>query len=213
MIKEYKGIFLSGIAVVLFFIAAYAVMGHVEHKSKYTYGEHIFQEGVVSEIDIQIDEADWQDMLENPLEEAYHRADLVINGETIGNVAIRTKGNTSLSSVANSDSDRYSFKIDFDYYDDNGNYYGLKKLCLNNNYADNSYMREYIGYKIMEDMGLPVPQCGYSHITVLHPEEVVWQISLTISGLHSTREMIEAGSSGGSCRRKTTPLHITLSAT
>ena len=75
------------------------------------------------------------------------------------------RGNNSLTSVASSDSDRYSFKIDFDYYDDNSNYYGLKKLCLNNNYSDNSSMREYISYKIMGELGLDIPQCGYSNIT------------------------------------------------
>ena len=116
-------------------------------------------------------------MLENPLEEEYHKANVTINGETVGNVAIRTKGNTSLTSVANSDSDRYSFKLDFDYYDNNGNYYGLKKLCLNNNYSDNSSMREYISYKIMGELGLDVPECAYSHITVNGEE---WGLYLAV---------------------------------
>ncbi|MBQ9092165.1 MAG: CotH kinase family protein [Anaerotignum sp.] len=177
VLKEYKNIFAAGLAVVLFFAAAYFVVGNVETKSKFSYAEHIFQENTVNEIDIAIDEADWQDMLENPLEEAYHKANVTINGELIGNAAIRTKGNTSLTSVANSDSDRYSFKIDFDYYDDNGNYYGLRKLCLNNNYADNSSMREYIGYKIMGELGIPVPGCGYSHITVNGEE---WGLYLAV---------------------------------
>lgn len=180
VLKEYKTIFLAGLAVVLFFGLAYFVMGNVESKQKFTYGEHLFQEGVVSEINIQIDEANWKELLENPLTEEYYRADVTINGELMGNTAIRTKGNTSLTSVANSDSDRYSFKLDFDYYDDNGNYYGLKKLCLNNNYADNSNMREYICYKIMEDMGLPVPQCGYSHITVNGEE---WGLYLAVEAV------------------------------
>ena len=178
MLKEYKNIFLAGFAVVLFFAAAYFVVGNSEQKDgRYTYAEHIFREGVVNEINIEIDEADWQEMLENPLEEEYHRANVTINGETIGNVAIRTKGNNTLTSVASSDSDRYSLKIDFDYYDDNGNYYGLRKLCLNNNYGDNSYMREYISYQIMEDMGIPVPGCGYSHITINGEE---WGLYLAV---------------------------------
>lgn len=142
-----------------------------------TYAEHLFGEGTVNEINIEIDEADWEDILENPLEEEYHRADITINGETINNVAIRTKGNTSLTSVANSDSDRYSFKVDFDYYTDGGNYYGMKKLCLNNNYADDSNMREYIAYKIMGEMGLPTVGCGYSHITVNGEE---WGLYLAV---------------------------------
>lgn len=178
VLKRYKAVLLSGLLVVVFCVAAYCAVGRADSAdSQYTYAEHIFQDDTVNEINIEIDEDDWQDMLDNPLEEEYHKASITINGETVGNVAIRTKGNNSLTSVASSDSDRYSFKIDFDYYDDNGNYYGLKKLCLNNNYSDNSSMREYISYKIMGEMGLDVPECAYSHITVNGEE---WGLYLAV---------------------------------
>ena len=176
VLKKYKMILLSGLLVVVFCVAAYFLVECADSAVD-TYAAHIFQEDTVNEINIEIDEADWQDMLENPLEEEYHKANVTINGETVGNVAIRTKGNTSLTSVANSDSDRYSFKLDFDYYDNNGNYYGLKKLCLNNNYSDNSSMREYISYKIMGELGLDVPECAYSHITVNGEE---WGLYLAV---------------------------------
>lgn len=176
VLKKYKMILLSGLLVAVFCVAAYFVVERADSATD-TYAAHIFQEDTVNEINIEIDEADWQDMLENPLEEEYHKANVTINGETVGNVAIRTKGNTSLTFVANSDSDRYSFKLDFDYYDNNGNYYGLKKLCLNNNYSDNSSMREYISYKIMGEMGLDVPECAYSHITVNGEE---WGLYLAV---------------------------------
>ena len=176
VLKKYKMILLSGLLVVVFCVAAYFLVERADSAAD-TYAAHIFQEDTVNEINIEIDEADWQDMLENPLEEEYHKANVTINGETVGNVAIRTKGNTSLTFVANSDSDRYSFKLDFDYYDDNGSYYGLKKLCLNNNYSDNSSMREYIAYQIMGEMGLDVPECAYSHITVNGEE---WGLYLAV---------------------------------
>lgn len=176
VLKKYKMILLSGLLVVVFCVAAYFLVERADSAVD-TYAAHIFQEDTVNEINIEIDEADWQDMLENPLEEEYHKANVTINGEIIGNVAIRTKGNNSLTSVASSDSDRYSFKLDFDYYDNNGNYYGLKKLCLNNNYSDNSSMREYISYKIMGEMGLDVPECAYSHITVNGEE---WGLYLAV---------------------------------
>ena len=179
VLKKYKMILLSGLLVVVFCVAAYFLVERADSATD-TYAAHIFQEDTVNEINIEIDEADWQDMLENPLEEEYHKANVTINGETIGNVAIRTKGNNSLTSVANSDSDRYSFKLDFDYYDNNGNYYGLKKLCLNNNYSDNSSMREYISYKIMGEMGLDVPECAYSHITVNGEE---WGLYLAVESV------------------------------
>lgn len=177
VLKKYKAVLLSGLLVVVFCVAAYCAVGRADSAESHTYAEHIFQDDMVNEINIEIDEKDWQDMLDNPLEEEYHKANVTINGETVGNVAIRTKGNTSLTSVANSDSDRYSFKLDFDYYDNNGNYYGLKKLCLNNNYSDNSSMREYISYKIMGELGLDVPECAYSHITVNGEE---WGLYLAV---------------------------------
>lgn len=179
VLKKYKMILLSGLLVVVFCVAAYFLVERADSAVD-TYAAHIFQEDTVNEINIEIDEVDWQDMLENPLEEEYHKANVTINGETIGNVAIRTKGNNSLTSVASSDSDRYSFKLDFDYYDNNGNYYGLKKLCLNNNYSDNSSMREYISYKIMGEMGLDVPECAYSHITVNGEE---WGLYLAVESV------------------------------
>ena len=184
VLKRYKAVLLSGLLVVVFCVAAYCAVGRADSAdSQYTYAKHIFQDDAVNEINIEIDEDDWQDMLDNPLEEEYHKANITINGETVGNVAIRTKGNNSLTSVASSDSDRYSFKIDFDYYDDNGNYYGLKKLCLNNNYSDNSSMREYISYKIMGELGLDVPQCGYSNITVNGEE---WGLYLAVEAIDET---------------------------
>ena len=183
VLKKYKAVLLSGLLVVVFCVAAYCAVGRADSAESHTYAEHIFQDDMVNEINIEIDEKDWQDMLDNPLEEEYHKANITINGETVGNVAIRTKGNTSLTSVANSDSDRYSFKLDFDYYDNNGNYYGLKKLCLNNNYSDNSSMREYISYKIMGELGLDVPQCGYSNITVNGEE---WGLYLAVEAIDET---------------------------
>ena len=183
-LKKYKAVLLSGLLVVVFCVAAYCAVDRADSAdSQYTYAEHIYQDDAVNEINIEIDADDWQDMLDNPLEEEYHKASITINGETVGNVAIRTKGNNSLTSVANSDSDRYSFKIDFDYYDDNGNYYGLKKLCLNNNYSDNSSMREYISYKIMGELGLDVPQCGYSNITV---NDEKWGLYLAVEAIDET---------------------------
>ena len=166
-LREYRAVVLSGLAVTAVLAAVYFWAWKAEETdSRFTYAEHLFREGTVNEIDIQIAEEDWQNILENPLAEEYHHANVVINGETAGNVAIRTKGNTSLTFVASSDSDRYSFKLDFDYYEDGGNYYGLKKLNLNNNYSDSSSMREYLSYKILDAMGVPVPGCGYTHVTV-----------------------------------------------
>lgn len=175
---EYKFLLLSGLALVVFAFLVFGVASREDAEAKeYPYLDNLFAEGVVNEINIEISEEDWADLVENPLEETYYAVDVTINGETLSNVALRTKGNNTLTSVASSDSDRYSFKIDFDYFNDGENYYGLKKLNLNNNYGDASYMREYISYRIMGEMGIPVPATSYTHITINGEE---WGLYLAV---------------------------------
>ncbi|WAA09576.1 CotH kinase family protein [Fervidibacillus albus] len=134
--------------------------------SLYSYEEKLFNEDVVSTIEITMDEEDWEDILANPMAEEYKLASITINGETISNVAIRTKGNSSLSSVANSDSERYSLKVDFNYYDSTQSYYGLTKLNLNNNYNDSTQMKEFVSYELMEQIGVPTPAHAYMKVLV-----------------------------------------------
>lgn len=177
-LREYKFLLLSGLALVVFAFLVFGVASREDAEAKeYPYLENLFAEGVVNEINIEISEEDWADLVENPLEETYYAVDVTINGETLSNVGLRTKGNNTLTSVASSDSDRYSFKIDFDYFNDGENYYGLKKLNLNNNYGDASYMREYISYRIMGEMGIPVPATSYTHITINGEE---WGLYLAV---------------------------------
>jgi len=155
--------------LLLLFVVIYAVLPNVgieTKNSEFSYENIVFNKNKVTTVDIEIAEEDWADMLENASAEELKQADITVNGKKIENVAIRTKGNLSLRSVVNSDSDRYSLKIDFDYYDDTQSLYGLKKLNLNNNYSDSTLMREYISYELMEQMGLPTPAHSYMYVTV-----------------------------------------------
>ena len=176
--SELQYLIMSGLALVVFVFLVFGIASREDAEAKeYPYLDNLFAEGVVNEINIEISEEDWADLVENPLEETYYAVDVTINGETLSNVGLRTKGNNTLTSVASSDSDRYSFKIDFDYFNDGENYYGLKKLNLNNNYGDASYMREYISYRIMGEMGIPVPATSYTHITINGEE---WGLYLAV---------------------------------
>ena len=106
-------------------------------------------------------------MLDNALQEVNVKCDVVINGETIYNVGIRPKGNTSLTQVANDpNTDRVSFKFEFDHYVKGQTYYGLDKLVVNNMYADATYMKEYLSYDLMDYMGIKTPLYAFTSITV-----------------------------------------------
>ena len=131
--------------------------------------------GYVNEMDktkimtfsINVDEAKWQEMLDNASKEEYISADVTINGTTIKNVGIRPKGNSSLMKIVNNDkTDRYSFKIKFDEYVKDQTWLGLDKIVINNMDADNSYMKEYLSYDLMREIGVDAPLYAFADIQV-----------------------------------------------
>ena len=128
------------------------------------YESRLFDTSYVHSIDIIMD--DWDSFIENCESEEYSSCAVVIDGESYKNIAIRAKGNTSLSQVANYGNDRYSFKIEFDHYNDATTYHGLDKLCLNNIIQDNTYMKDYLCYTMMNYAGVSSPLCSFAYITV-----------------------------------------------
>ena len=151
------------IAVVFSCVLMVGINGSTVRPVEKEYATTLFQKDQIMEVNIIIDEDDWQDMLDNALDETYIPCDVEVNGVTYQNVAIRPKGNTSLSQVTN---DRYSFKIQFDKYQDGQTCDGLDQLVLNNNFSDATYMREYIAYDMFQYMGVVTPLYSYADVKV-----------------------------------------------
>lgn len=131
------------------------------------YESVLFDTSEVLNINIIMDEVDWQDMLEHALEETYYTCDVELGGQTFYRVAIRPKGNTSLSSIANDPTtDRYSFKLEFDHFVDGQSCFGLDKLILNNNYADATNMKEALVYDMFQYLGADASLYNYAKVCV-----------------------------------------------
>ncbi len=135
-------------------------------KKTMAYESTLFDTSYVHSIDIVINSSDWQDMLDNANAEEYHVCDAVIDGKSFQNVAIRTKGNSSLSSVSQMDSHRYSFKIEFDHYSSGKTCYGLDKLSLNNIISDSTYMKDYLCYTLMREAGALAPLSSFISVKI-----------------------------------------------
>ena len=131
-----------------------------------TYAESLFDTSFVHEINVEIGEDDWEDLLANPLKKTKYAADVTIDGNRVENVSFATKGNTSLSQVASSDSDRYSFKINFGKFEKGQTYQGLDKLNLNNIMSDATYMKDYLSYMIMREAGVSASLTSYVSLSV-----------------------------------------------
>lgn len=146
------------------------VLGNVNNSSEMNnkeaeYSSKIFGNEIIS-IDIIADEKDWQQMLDNAINEEYIMVDVIVNGTMFKSVGIRPKGNSSLTQVVNSDSDRYSFRFKFDKYVKKQTCFGLDSFVVNNMIGDNTYMKEYISYDLMSEIGVDAPHFGFAEIKV-----------------------------------------------
>ena len=130
------------------------------------YENSLFSTDSIIDVDISISDSDWEDLLQNAISEEYYSCDVTVNGTEYKNVGFRAKGNTSLSMVASSDSDRYSFKISFDEYVDGQNCDGLSKLVLNNNYSDATMMKEAICYDMFAFLGADASLYNYAKVSI-----------------------------------------------
>lgn len=81
------------------------------------YKEQLFIKDKVDVIEITVSDKNWNEILDTPMAEDYVEASITVNEAIYINIRIRGKGNSSLSSVKNSDSERYSLKLDFAQYD------------------------------------------------------------------------------------------------
>ena len=159
------------------------------------YETALFDTSSVLEVNIRMDEADWNDMLANATAEEYYQCDVEIGGTTFYRVAIRPKGNTSLTSIASDPTtDRYSFKLEFDHYVDGQTCFGLDKLILNNNYADATNMKEALIYDMYQYLGADASLYNYAKISV---NGEYWGVYLALEAVEDSFMLRNYGAQSG----------------
>ncbi|MGA1842888.1 MAG: CotH kinase family protein, partial [bacterium] len=127
---------------------------------------NLFATDKVVDVRLELTDEAWQAILADPMAEEYQPCNIIYNGIRLENVAVRTKGQSSLMTVAmNPDSNRYSFKVDINYYMDQ-DLFGLQKINLNNGFSDPTFMREYLSYHLMQEMGIPSPRTAFVNLYI-----------------------------------------------
>ncbi|MGB1930601.1 MAG: CotH kinase family protein, partial [Mariniblastus sp.] len=117
------------------------------------------------------------------LNHQYGSADVEIDGESFANVGVRYKGNGSF--LVGREFGKYSFKIDFNEYQDDLNFQGLTKVNLQNCATDPSMLREAISYQLFREVGVACPLTGWASIAT----EIDGR--LTQRGLYSVVEQVD----------------------
>ena len=109
---------------------------------------------------------DWTYLQASAREESYAQADMWYDGELIPDIAVRPKGNSSLSSTISSGSIKFGLKADLNFFNSARNLDGIKKLNFNNGWSDPTFIREVLSYELFEQMGLPTPRTSFVDVYV-----------------------------------------------
>ena len=130
------------------------------------YADTLFDQSKPIEINIIMSEEAWNTMIKNASTEEYNVCDLEVNGVLYENVAIRPKGNSSMSSVTSQGSQRYSWRIKFDKYEKKRTCDGLDVLILNNGFKDPGELREAIAYDMYAFLEADASLYNYALVSV-----------------------------------------------
>lgn len=128
----------------------------------------------IQEIRITVSEENLKYLFENAADKVSVLAEKVnIGDETVMYAGLKTKGDYTLAhGVSDNHSKRYSFTINFGKYVKKSgfgykqNFFGLRKLSLNNFFFDKSMLKEYTAHYLLSQMGLPVSQYGLAKLYV-----------------------------------------------
>ena len=159
-------------SIVLLFAAAVLITVLLTGCSKIEdYYGGLFDADRVHSIDVQISESDWEALLKDPKAKEKFSVDIVIDGEKTENVSFATKGNSSLTFVAEAGLQRFSYKVNFGKNVKGQTFHGLDKLNLQNIFSDATYMKDHVAYELFRNMDVAAPLSSYVWLTVNGKEQ------------------------------------------
>lgn len=121
----------------------------------------IFDQSLIHKVAIEIDDNSWYNLVNLPYD--YTGASVSIDGVPAPDVGIRLRGKVgSFRPITG----KPKFKIDFNHYQSDRRFFGLKSLSLNNAVVDCSYEKELIGYEVLRQAGLAAPRIAYADVSV-----------------------------------------------
>jgi hypothetical protein len=140
----------------------------------------LFDRSVLHTVELELAPDDLATLDAHPAAERYVPGTVVLDGERVGPVGVRYKGDHGswVGCVAGSTPDdpwdrsgaktcpKLNLKLDFHELDDELRYHGLKKLELHAMNADPSMMREQLGFALFRQAGVPASRTAHARVVV-----------------------------------------------
>lgn len=125
-----------------------------------TNADELFSTDRLPSLHITIDDASWAALEAEPKEWA--PAAFRYEDEQLPLIGVRLKGNHSFRGL----DEKAAFKLKFNEYVPGTRFLELEGLTLNNMVIDTSMLREWIGYRVFRELGVPAPRVGYAQVFI-----------------------------------------------
>jgi len=112
--------------------------------------DQLFARETLQRVDLFLHSSDWSKLKSNFQENTYYPADLTLNGQTVRNAGIRSRGRGSRSAT------KPGLRVDFDRYSSGQTFLGLKSFILDNLTQDPSGIHESVATAFYARLGIPV---------------------------------------------------------
>ena len=122
--------------------------------------DDLFDDTRLHDVHVRLNERDWDTLRRNFEDDAYYPADLVWNGITVRNVALRQRGFGSRTAS------KPNLRVDMNRYVSDQRFVGLNALNLDNVYSDASMIRDPVAMKIFQRLGVPAPRQAHARLFV-----------------------------------------------
>lgn len=147
-----------------------------------TIGNKVFDDMILHEIVVNMSPDDRTKMLDEAWAEEYFQAEFSFDGELVGNVGIRVKGDGSIEEAMASGGNAFPFKIDFNRYEPNLEFDGLTKINLHTELNLSSVVYEYLSYSIIREWNVPTARVSLAVLTMNGEDLGLYTIVEQISG-------------------------------
>jgi spore coat protein H len=121
----------------------------------------VFDDSFVHQIEIEVDEASVNELSIN--NDVRIPCTFTFDGLTLEEVGIRLKGNHG--SARDISTGKVAFSVKLNEFIPGQKLFGLKKLIINNEVQDSSFVARRLGYEIWRRAGVPAPRVAYARLT------------------------------------------------
>ena len=148
----------------LLFVFLISLLSPTFSQAEFPENGPVFRDNLVPRIDISIpaDTLEW--IYDNVHSDIEFRTQFVFTTDTLQdtlqNVGFRLRGNTSR------ESEKKSFKLSFNTFEDGREFYGLEKLNLNGEHNDPSIIRSKISWDLVRKFGIPAPRANHVQVYI-----------------------------------------------